>query len=157
MKTPTFVDIKDWERLKRKTDFNVNPGHWMWTGAVSTKGYGAAWLNGGVATAQRQFYRMFHGEIPAGLLVRHKCDIRLCVNPDCLELGTEKENSGDMVIRGRSPHGERNGRTNLTEADIRDVFELSSAGVEQAVIAERFGIRQGTVSRILNGKRWTYY
>lgn len=41
------------------------------------------------------------GPVPVGLLIRHKCDNRLCVEPRHLELGTNADNIRDMVDRGR--------------------------------------------------------
>jgi hypothetical protein len=50
------------------------------------------------------------GDIPRhGLVVRHKCDNRLCINPDHLEVGTQSANLIDQRrtnARRRSwPHG----------------------------------------------------
>lgn len=42
-------------------------------------------------------------KIPKGKLVRHRCDNRLCINPEHLLLGTQQDNIMDMVGRGR--HG----------------------------------------------------
>ena len=44
---------------------------------------------------------MFKGEIPEGLPVMHSCDTPRCCNPDHLSLGTSKDNSDDMVAKGR--------------------------------------------------------
>lgn len=42
-----------------------------------------------------------HGPIQAGLWVLHKCDVRHCVRPDHLFLGTAAENTTDMMRKGR--------------------------------------------------------
>jgi hypothetical protein len=52
---------------------------------------------------------MKNGEVPAGSLVLHRCDVRNCVNPDHLFLGTYKDNMDDMYSKGRGPTGNRNG------------------------------------------------
>lgn len=83
-------------------------GCWLWTAAVAG-GAGGMWYGymsvggkGGAAKrAHRISYELYKGDIPNGMLVRHKCDNPLCVNPDHLELGTHKDNSSDMTERGR--------------------------------------------------------
>lgn len=42
-----------------------------------------------------------HGDIPDGMVVRHKCDNPSCTNPDHLELGTRRQNVMDKIKRGR--------------------------------------------------------
>lgn len=79
------------------------------------KGYGKVSLNG-ERQAHRASYKETYGEIPKGLYVCHRCDVRDCIEPTHLFLGTQADNMKDMVGKGRSnhPHGIKNGRCKLT-------------------------------------------
>ncbi len=43
----------------------------------------------------REFYKIYKGSIPKGLVVMHTCDNIKCVNPDHLILGTNADNLHD--------------------------------------------------------------
>lgn len=77
--------------------------HWFWIGSKFKSGYGAFSYNGKAQRAHRVSYELFVGPIPEGLCILHKCDIKLCVNPDCLSIGTDAENKKEMWDRGLGP------------------------------------------------------
>lgn len=79
-------------------------GHWLWLGgrAGGVGGeYGTIKISGCNQLAHRVSYKLFRGPIPPGLFVLHNCDIPLCVNPECLRVGTQKDNVKDRLDRGR--------------------------------------------------------
>lgn len=86
------------------------PSCWNWTGALS-RGYGllARGWKKSPYKAHRLAYELLIGEVPLGAVVRHKCDNPRCVNPEHLELGTQRDNLRDAAARGRlNPISRRN-------------------------------------------------
>jgi len=70
---------------------------WLWTGTQGRHGYGVFKVRPMMYRAHRIAYELIKGEIPLGLNVCHKCDTPLCVRPDHLYVGTQKQNIGDSI------------------------------------------------------------
>lgn len=69
-----------------------NSGCWLWLGGVEGRGYGAVHLRRRQFKAHRVAYVLSGKPIPAGLVIDHKCNVPICVNPDHLEPVTNSEN-----------------------------------------------------------------
>jgi hypothetical protein len=74
---------------------------WEWRGAVNTKGYGVFGHCRGERMAHRFAWIAENGVIPEGQFVLHRCDNRLCCNPQHLFLGSKADNNADMYRKGR--------------------------------------------------------
>lgn len=97
----------------------------LWTGAKNSDGYGVTRdFTGSLVLAHRFHYMMKVAAIPAGLVLRHACDTRLCVAPWHLTPGTHTENLMDAYERGRRPSW----RTARELADLDRMFAGAVAG-----------------------------
>jgi hypothetical protein len=122
--------------------------------AVANSGYGLSWAGGKAVSAHRVSWMAFRGPIPDGMCVLHTCDIRLCVNPDHLFLGTQSENMRDMRKKGRAldNRGEKHARAKLSNEaviEIRNTPKTLGSGVS---LAMRYGVTDGHISDIRRGR-----
>lgn len=126
-------------------------GCWLWTGAINDAGYGILLSGGRQVRAHRVAYELFVGPIPNALVVCHRCDIRACVNPDHLFIGTRDDNNKDMRKKGRAEHSDKHHAAKLTAEQVRLIRDGRG---RQSEIAAKYGITQSVVSRIRSGKAW---
>jgi hypothetical protein len=123
---------------------------WRWNGSF-IKDYGAMHLGGETVLAHRYSYFMERGELPAGLVVRHSCDNPGCVNPKHLIEGTHKDNSQDMVRRGRA----RGPQKTLTQRQIqmldylRDHISKHGCSPSYSEIGEAIDLQHSGVTHML--------
>lgn len=76
-------------------------GCWGWLGVISHYNYALLQSAGKKIVASRASWIIHKGPIPDGLFICHKCDNPPCTNPDHLFLGTQKDNMGDCLQKGR--------------------------------------------------------
>ena len=129
---------------------------WVWQGPPDRTGYGRIKDILRTPLAHRVSYAMLKGAIPNGLDVLHTCDVRLCVAPHHLYLGTDVENSRDRVQRERQSRGEGHSRAKLTEEQVVAVRRRAAAGETQVSIARAFGVESSTVGQIVLGIAWRH-
>jgi hypothetical protein len=99
----------------------------------------------------RYIYERFIEVIPEGLMIRHKCDNPSCINPEHLEVGTNKDNMDDMVKRNRSLKGDKCKRRKVTQLQVN---EIRKDRRQYKPIATQYGISVEQVTRIKNMLSW---
>jgi hypothetical protein len=147
------------KQMKRFYDkiFYSPDGCWYWTGSTTGNGYGH--FATATSTVAHRFSFTVHTGQPCGdLLVCHKCDNKLCVNPDHLFLGTQKDNMMDMVRKGRNkPYiGSKNPLSKLDEKEAKNIKGLLALGLTCALIGKCRKISDRTVSDIKRGQLWKH-
>jgi len=131
---------------------------WIWTGSKRPDGYGVFHAGGktNATSAHRLSWKLYHGEIPEGLVLRHMCDNPICVNPDHLKLGTLKDNSTDRILAGNSCPGSKNSKAKLDEEKVKEIKNLIQIGLSGAEIGRRFGVTRTCINAIKNSRTWKH-
>ena len=126
-------------------------------------GYAQIGANGKTQSHHRYVYIQAYGEPPEGMLIRHTCDNRACINLEHLIPGTHQDNMDDMISRGRARHpsmqgslaGEAGPNAKLTWEEVTTIREMwASGGYYQDELAARFEVSVPTISEIVNNKKW---
>jgi hypothetical protein len=89
------------DRMLNKIEIDQHTDCWLWVGGKNNLGYGFIRDGKKMRTAHRASYEEHLGPIPKGMCVCHSCDNPLCINPSHLWLGTRKQNTQDMMSKGR--------------------------------------------------------
>jgi hypothetical protein len=149
---------------------------WLWTGSKTGYGYGLASVSLGsrrvALGAHSASWIMHNGPIPEGLCVLHNCpggDNPACVNPDHLWLGTKKQNTHDMMSKGRMVigrryRGEDSVAAKLTEGTVRKIRIVYSecpkprkkGGKGYARLGREFGLSDTLIKFIVTRKIWKH-
>lgn len=152
----------DIERFWTKVAITANEEKcWEWTAGKRRRGYGQFSLSlsvnidrGFVAT--RVSYFISNGADPREMVVCHSCDNTSCVNPKHLFLGTNKDNTMDMMKKGRGiqPLGSNSGRSKLKEADVLKIRQLHASGLSQKAIGRQYNVDGSAICNIIRKRNW---
>lgn len=132
---------------------------WLWTGGITSAGYGAFWFHGRTLGAHRISWELAHGEILNNLFLCHHCDNPRCVNPTHLFLGTQRDNVLDCFSKGRRivRRGKELPYTKLTEANVQEIRQRYAIGnITQQKLADEFGVTLANINGIIHRTKWKH-
>lgn len=168
------------ERFWEYVDKSAGPdGCWIWTGNISNAGYGRFTDYWQKFSAHRLSYEFANGPTPPGKNVCHTCDVRACVNPAHLWLGSHTDNMQDAIAKGRhggfktrgrpGARGEANGHAILTDEQvlaIRAAYQPRPTDLQGpwpktgrptvTSLADEYGVSRSLIHAILMRKVWTH-
>ncbi|MBU9163583.1 hypothetical protein [Burkholderia multivorans] len=141
----------------------------IWQGVTARGGYPRTRVGDRMVIATRLTWalsrRVLLSDID-NLVVRHVvCDTPGCINPFHLAIGTQKDNIGDCKEQGRTRKrggkcpgnaGERSAHAKLTTAAVVEIRSLFAGGARQRVLAQRFGVSEDQISRIVRRVSWAH-
>lgn len=124
-------------------------GCWIWADHLASNGYGSFRVGLKTIGAHRVAWVLYKGVIPDGLFVLHKCDVKSCVNPDHLFLGTQADNIKDMINKNRHPHGLSHGNTKLTTDQVK---YIRASSLSLLTLARKLGVSKKTILQVKHRK-----
>ena len=138
--------------LKYKIDKN---GCWLWERYLTKAGYGQLKFERKTILAHRLSWEIKYGEIPENLCICHKCDVRSCVNPEHLFIGTHVDNMKDRNMKGRAKglKGENHNKAKLSN---KDVLYIRKNKLPKKALAKIFKVSNNTIKDIISKRTWKH-
>lgn len=149
-------DIKTKKKFISQINILEKNECWNWYGKIGTDKYGKFNIGKCCFVAHRIAYYYFKNKWAGYLLVRHKCNNKLCCNPKHLELGTDQENSQDAAKDGLLSHKNLNHyKSKFSKEDVEKMIKLRKQQKTMNEISNIFKLgKYGDTSiyNVLSGK-----
>ncbi len=159
--------IRKWgtldERFWGRVDKSAANGCWEWLGNIKRNGYGTFMANGRCFNVHRLAWVICNGQVPDGQCVMHICDNRKCVNPAHLMVGTAKDNTQDMIRKGRHKsgppmRGDDHPMARLTAKQVLELRKQYDSGTlgPASRMSLSLGLSEGALWRVVTRKTWKH-
>jgi DNA invertase Pin-like site-specific DNA recombinase len=88
--------------------------------------------------------------------VCHTCDVKNCVRPDHLFVGTSADNKHDAMTKGRHAFGRKHAAAKLSDAAVRELRQLRADGMNWCAIARRYGVSRLAAKKAVARESWKH-
>lgn len=126
---------------------------WNFQKTSKSTGYGGLMQNYKQTDSHRISWEVFFGEIPENMCVLHKCDVRSCVNPHHLFLGTRGDNNKDRAMKNRSCHGVQHPLSKLNDTDVENILK---SNLSSKKAAKFWNVSPTLIKNIRNRRTWRH-
>lgn len=118
-------------------------------------GYPKIVVNYKLLSISRYIYQQKFGEIPEGIVIRHKCDNTNCINIEHLEEGTVAENNGDTLKRNRAnfSKGENHYLSKLNEKIVK---EIRKSNLNNTALAKQYNVDRKAIEAVRKFRTWKH-
>ena len=109
--------------------------------------------------AHRDAYEKAYGPIPNGLKVLHNCDVKSCIEPTHLRLGTVAENNQEARERGQwKPQiGMAHGRAKINDDDVRTIRQVFAiGGITAKALGQKYDLSGRQIANIVTRQQWSH-
>jgi hypothetical protein len=152
--------------IQENSEAITESGCWIWSKYLGSNGYGLVSNARKLAYAHRMSYEAFKGDIPDGMHVLHYCDVRSCVNPFHLSIGTNQDNIMDSVKKGRRKRAYKarpdrvgaswslspeicENRRKIKTKTYKEIYKLKEEGWLGSEIAAKYNVTCSLICKIL--------
>jgi hypothetical protein len=126
------------QRFRSKVYIQPDGCH-FWLGKLNKEGYGNFKVDGKTLLAHSFSYQLAYGEsVPRSYQINHTCNNKWCVNPEHLNVGTQRDNISDRIeneggkLKAGPKIGSRHPKSKHSEYFVhkvkKDVLEYSQKG-----------------------------
>lgn len=122
-------------------------GCWEWQGHKMNNGYGYISINQNKLLAHRISYKIFKGDVPDDKVLRHKCNNPICIYPEHLLIGDQRDNVHDAIRCG-------NIKRKLNWSQVCDMRIRHEKGEAIKDLRREFSIDYKTCQDIIKMKKW---
>lgn len=144
------------QRLDDNSKRDPDTGCRLWMGYRDPDGYARLRVDGASLRCHRLAWAEANGPIPDGMYILHKCDVRTCINPAHLFLGTHADNMRDMTEKGRraiTASGVMHHAAKLTDEIVR---AIRADPRRRREIGAEYGLSDNHVGRIKLRQSWRH-
>lgn len=151
-------EVRFWSHVAIGSDNSC----WLWRSTKSKTGYGVIRVGSLTDGTRRNVLAhrficelAYSKQLLPGWQALHKCDVKGCVNPQHLYVGTHQQNMTDAKERHLMRTSPRPGASNPNaKLQLSEAQAIKSSNERSSILANRYGVSRTHIWHIKTGKSW---